>query len=64
MAMTSRQLRSRLAVSATPPQWFTARAAARLAARRRGAAKRAAAAEEEVCCGCEEYVQYVTSSSV
>ena len=42
MAMTSRQLTSWLAVSATPPQWSTALAAARLAARRRGAAKRTA----------------------
>ena len=42
MARTSRQLRSWLAVSATPPQWSTALAAARLAARRRGAAKRTA----------------------
>ena len=40
--MTSRQLRRRLAVSAAPAEWSTAKAAARPAARRRGAAKRTA----------------------
>ena len=40
--MTSRQLRRRLAVSAAPAEWSTAKVAARPVARRRSAAKRAA----------------------